>query len=403
MNKNTISLVGLFALSPLLAFPFIAYGIYCRNRLSLVLLAAFMALFAFQTAPTGDLFRHTMDYYHLKGMTLPEFLIEMSESKDVLFYSISYAFGRFGIPFGFVKAFVLFVETCIINYIFNYIVNHSGVRYTRRQVFLRYALVFLSFNWFGAILGLRYALAVSLFLLSVHFWLDRRALLPAVLFGAMSVLTHFSFLYFIGCAVLFLYLPLTRAAILAAAVVSLTASPFLLSTFTEFFLEEEMSDSVYLGSGHWGAGFTDYVSTNMIIFLWIARICAIPYFILLVKHFTSKNNYAKLCVLFFCIFLCTSELLTLSRRTLRVFLILSPFSLLLFEKLKARRFSPAALRIVTVSMSLFFASQIYARRGTFQISHYERLLFPVPAALHDSFDQAWLNRNVTDSGMFIEK
>lgn len=395
MNKETLLLTGLFTVSPLLALPFIIYGIYRRNEACFILFAAFMALLAFQTAPTGDLFRHTMDYHDMKDMHVSEFLALMSEYRDILFYGISYLFGRCGIPFGFVKASVLFAEACIINYLFNSVIRAAHRPYTRQQIFLRYVIVFLSFNWFSAIIGLRYTLGVCLYLMAAHCWIDRRSLVPAIVFGVLAILTHFSFLYFIVLSILFLYIPLKRTTFFLPAVIALMASPLLMDIFINYFLEEELTESGYLSAGQWGAGYTEYVSTNMIIFLWISRLCALPFLYLLFTHYTSRNPYARLCLLYLCLFLCVHELLTLSGRTQRLFFVLSPFFLLTYERLY-RHVSSKYIRIITICMSLFFVSQIYARRATFALSHYERLFLPVPTALNDTFDETWMRRNAIE-------
>lgn len=393
MNKNTLLLAGLFVASPLLALPFIIYGIYHRDKACFMLFAAFMALIAFQTAPTGDLARHTIAYYAMKDMRPSEFLVFMSKSRDVLFYSISYLFGLFGIPFGFVKAFILFVEGCIVNYIFNSTIAASRYPYTRQQIFLRYVIVFLSFNWFSAIIGLRYMLGTCLYLMAIHCWLDRRSLIPAIVFSILAILTHYSFLYFIALSILFLYIPLKRSTFLGVIAIALAAAPLLVNVFTNYLLEEELAGSSYLSDGHWGSGYTEYVSTNMIIFLWIPRLCALPFLYLLLTRYTSNNSYGRLCLLFLILFLCVYELMTLSRRTLRIFIALSPYFIFSYERLY-RCIASKHLKIIIFCMGVFFVSQIYAFRTTMKLSHYERMFLPVPITLDDTFNESWIRRNI---------
>lgn len=393
MNKNTLLLAGLFVASPLLALPFIIYGIYHRDKACFMLFAAFMALIAFQTAPTGDLARHTMAYYAMKDMRPSEFLVFMSKSRDILFYSISYLFGLLGIPFGFVKAFILFVEGCIVNYIFNSTIAASRYPYTRQQIFLRYVIVFLSFNWFSAIIGLRYTLGVCLYLMAVHCWLDRRSLILTIVFSILTILTHFSFLYFIALSILFLCIPLKRSVSFLPIVIALAAAPLVMDIFTDYFLEEELAGSSYLSGGQWGSGYTEYVSTNMIIFLWISHLCALPFVYLLLTRYTSENSYARLCLLYLCLFLCVYDLLTLSGRIQRLFLTLSPLFLLAYER-RYQCLTSKYIRIIVFCMGAFFVSQIYARRTTMKLSHYERMFLPVPITLDDTFNESWIRRNI---------
>ena len=60
----------IFILHPLLCLPLIIIEVYNKRHYALILLGCFMGLCAMLWPPTGDLYRHTMDYFDYIVLTV---------------------------------------------------------------------------------------------------------------------------------------------------------------------------------------------------------------------------------------------------------------------------------------------------------------------------------------------
>ena len=105
----------IFILHPLLCLPLIIIEVYNKRHYALILLGCFMGLCAMLWPPTGDLYRHTMDYFDY--IDKDEFELKLGQFDFILYY-LSYVFANLGINFELVRFLFVFLSYMIVFFIF---------------------------------------------------------------------------------------------------------------------------------------------------------------------------------------------------------------------------------------------------------------------------------------------
>ena len=390
--KNYKSIVfSTFIISPLLALPIVLRGIYRRKEGSFFFLALLFGLFAFLTAPCGDLARHTRDYFILENMSWQTFFFYLK--RDFIVQILSFLFGKMGIHYDYLRLFLTIIESLLLTKIFNYQINHSPRVYTDKEVWIRFLILFFTFDFFTTVLGVRFGFSLVLLVYSIHLWLNCNKAVWAVAFLLFAGFTHFSMFYFMTFVILISCLKLSRKTVLILIPVLLVASQFLTGVLAEYLEETDSYGSGYLSDGVWGTGAV--YSFNGLIFRYIIEIVCLPLVFLVLKYFKECSKWSRFLSSFILLYAIVSSFATVSGRVIWIFFTMTAYFLIYIES-RGVVLSKKAVNIVFYFCLLFFLSNLYGKRGVIEVSRYYKIVFSTPFSLDNYYDKQWVYKRMSD-------
>ena len=159
----TVTVATLFLLSPLLALPYILLGIYRQERSAYFFFALFLGFLAWLQVPLSDLFRHSLNIYHYLDKPFSYAYVN-KQSADYFIPIVNWILVNGNIPYQYLRLFSVTESFFLLTVIFNYMIETSEREYTYGEVFMRFCIMYLFFEFIMTTSGVRYGLPfVSIF------------------------------------------------------------------------------------------------------------------------------------------------------------------------------------------------------------------------------------------------
>lgn len=399
INQQCLLAVMLFIICPALSFPVILYYGVCRKYWAYTMLAVFMGLCAMLWPPTGDLYRHTMDSFAFRELSVREFSYYMEvrgESRfDFLLPLLSFLFAKAGIPFEFVRFLFIFIAYMLTFRVFeDCIRKNPGIGKMGSTVFF---IFFCSIQFFTIVMGLRFGFAVILLAYGAWQYLEERKL-AGLLYIALSCMVHFSvipvamllFLARFGVRINNFWISL----LCVGAVLCLNPTVFQrVIDILPVSDGEKMIMSGYV-SGYWSDEFLEDHSLKFQIAKYLSFLMMFPLLYFAFRNRSDRPFCSFVRLLIPVVFICYAVSVTMFFRI--GLLCVSMGAFLFFSDSTVN--SPFRIRLLLICACLSFASQVYAFRREAAISHEYMLFYPAPVGFSSTFSGQWIDRHVYDSG-----
>lgn len=394
-DKYILVVYSVLILSPLLALPFIIYGIYHRYKGCLTALAVFMALMAFLTAPVGDLYRHTIIYYLYQNYSYEQFISSLGS--DFIMSLGEYFMAKQNIPFEFLRLAYTFITYCILNYIFSTLISKSNYEYRKSEYFSRYLLTFLCIDFFTLVLGVRFTFAASVFILGIYLYLCERRNKAAFLILILSCCIHYSFSYYGLFVIMLIRIKMNKLTFSILIIFGLIISTFIISTFESFLLKNEMEGAGYLGDGKWAKGYREQQDLENVIYLYAKYIACIPITFYSIKRIREGRIYQYFLTLVLLIVL-TFSLGSVCGRITTLISLGTPMLVLWDESINKRKMEQKYYTAIFLSMVLIYAATFYGMKNPRNQSDYQYIAAPTPIILTNHYDRIWIYQHVNNDG-----
>ena len=406
INQQCLLAVMLFIICPALSFPVILYHASRRRYWAYTMLAVFMGLCAMLWPPTGDLYRHTMDYFAFRELNVREFSYYMEmrgESRfDFLLPLLSFLFAKAGIPFEFIRFLFIFIVYMLAFRVFeDCIRKNPGIGNGRTGIAV-FFIFFLSIQFFTIVMGLRFGFAVILLAYGAWQYLEEKKLF-GLLFIALSCMVHFSvipvamllFLARFGVRINNFWIAL----LCVGAVLCLNSAVFQrVIEILPISDGEKMAMSVYV-SGYWSGEFLEDHSLKFQITKYLSFLMAFPLMYFAFRNKSDRPLCSFVRLLIPVVFICYAVSVTMF---FRIGLLFVPMGTFLFFS-GSTGCTSSRIRLLLICACLSFASQVYAFRREAAISHEYMLFYPAPVGFSSTFSEQWIDRHVYNDGSIRHK
>lgn len=389
MYYTTIIAASLLVISPMCALPFILYDMYRQHRGGFVLFAIFLGLVAFLMPPFEDLFRHTRDYFRMAHYA--SLASVPLHSDDFLVQYFSYFLYTYGIKYPVCRLLLSFIEMMILTKIFYELTLSEESGLIRCKLFV---ILFCSFNFIVAVLGVRHGFSVCLWTLGCYLLYYKQRFVPAVLLFILAPCVHFFFLSLSIMAIVVYILPIKDMP-LKLYIVLCFLSLLIGFAVSSVIINSLYEDQVGYLSGQWGDGYV--ASTKGMIFFYIKRLWIIPLFWVFVTGKKIENRVRMLIYLIFLCFLLTFRLATISGRFVDVLTMLLAIYFILNYKYVPERI----LNLVLTMAIMYMLSNVYAQRNMLfnaNIAHFSEMWKPLPLLLQHDYDKQWTYQHIDVMG-----
>lgn len=283
----TVTVATSFLLSPLLALPYILLGIYRQERSAYFFFALFLGFLAWLQVPLSDLFRHSLNIYHYLDKPFSYAYVN-KQSADYFIPIVNWILVNGNIPYQYLRLFSVTESFFLLTVIFNYMIETSEREYTYGEVFMRFCIMYLFFEFIMTTSGVRYGFAVCQYIYALHLVFNKKSWLPALFFALFATQIHVSFAFFIPISVLLYWLCSTkRKTIVFFGLLSVVLIP-IISHFS--YLLGRRADW-YFGGGNSVSDNSAITIYGFILTIGV-RLFLLPFLVLVYQYFTPPYTHA---------------------------------------------------------------------------------------------------------------
>lgn len=380
--KENIFLFLLGISCPILAIPFILISIYKKNIYAVFIFGLICSILIGIMPPYADTYHYYLVYNRCTNFSF----YWLTQSKDFLFYFLSYIFNSLNIQYIYFRLFLVILEMFIFSWIFyDYAKCHNNHLEKKQEFFLFIIILFLSIDFMFIVFMIRYALAGTFLILSVYLFYKSKKLLS--LFSlCIAITAHYGMLLFSPVFILSIVfkkrIPILLKIILCIIVLLLGVNIF--NFFYKFLPQLFQSDTYTIGK--W-SNF-EYKSFNgmmyhIIQYYIISGITIVFYF------FQKKENTFLERMLFFTLilFLCISSFAELSQRVWWILKIFLSFSLISNIVKNKNNSMFSKLYFIVLLLCISQAMAVYGfRESIFDLDNLKHFLSPITFFLGDTYD-----------------
>lgn len=388
-NFELIPVLLIFIVCPLFALPFILNGIYRQKRSAYFLFSLFLGLLSWLQIPSGDLFRHTMDYYDQYGTPISN-IFDFTNGFDFIVTLGKWLLINNGLPYQYFRLISMTESFYILSLILIWLLNNSRRIYTPSEAFVRFILLFLFFEFIQTTSGTRYCFAVYNYIYGLHLWFNVRKRIPAVFFFILSIFIHDTLIFFIPLGSILYLCCTSRKRIIIILIIGsiiafglVSALSVLMGRRYEFYFDN--------GSSLGGNTFQEVTLAGFILFT-LCRVLLLPYAYIAFRYFKSNEPWIRMMIVWSIVMVI---FITNSVMIFRIAVFMSaiiPFMIISIEHtIKLKRTLFDFLIFCAISNTAFNTVNY---RNIILNSRFEYILTPVPVILNFIYEKNWIINHI---------
>jgi len=382
-------------LCPLLSIPFIIYAVYHRQRGAYMLLALFLGIMAFISAPSEDLYRHFYLFNHLAVLPMSAITWIDLSLNGVLPY-IYWFMAHWGISFSYLRFFELTVGFWLLCRIFDYMIEQAPQPYSPNARFARFAILFLFFDFLYTTLGVKFGFALCTYLYSLHLIFNRQRKTLGLLFFLLTCAWHLSFV-FTGPVVYAIYrFNPRKSTVIWVSVVLAILTPIVINVVGSYLFGRRF-DFYFSKKADDVASYSAMTLPGLMLYI-LPKLTVIPFALILMRHYTTDSKWCRIAMGWFILSIIMMSNAVTFYRFWWAFMALSPIVLLDLEHIAV--FSrKVILGLIVCGMGFtFFNMMAYHKEVIY--SPYYRSVYPTPLILATDFEKQWVYNHIANDGDF---
>lgn len=280
----------LFICSPLLALPYIIYGIYRHYTGSVFMFSLFLGIFAYLIIPFQDIYRQMINYYYWQGKSFSDIKILDLQLNGIIVYLYQFMVNH-EIPYDLIRVVQIPIAISLLYSIFKFKIQASPTVYSFKDINVRLFIFFLFFDYLYTVCGVRFGFALSFYLYGLHLVFDRNEKKKSIFFFAFAACFHSAFIM-LGVLSFFIYR--TKISFRRVIIVAIVCSVFVnifLSSFGAQLLGARMD--WYFSNKGTVAAYSKMTLVGFLVF-WFQKLCALPFVFILFKYYNLNSKWCKM-------------------------------------------------------------------------------------------------------------
>lgn len=400
INKNSLFLIFLFIIYPVVTIPYLLYDIYNnRSKLSLVLLACFLGFFGLLYPPTGDLYVYTTKYFLYEGLTFNEFFnYYFVDGRDYILQFILFLLSWLDLNADISRFVYVFTGYFILFGLYRSIVNRNNYLLQNKGVAFTFFLLIL-LNCHFAVYAYRFYFSLILLLLSFYdLFISKKKI--GWIWLILSMLNHFSLFVFIPFFILLKCISLNFS---KRVVLLLILSVFILdASFVSIIIKnlpfpsDLITHVMYYIDGNLAGAFLEDHSLLYKIRMYLVRLPLYPILYYYYRNYTITKMTPLMNIMLLLLFVSSPFVVIFSRFIFCTILFYMFYFLFTYVHTK-KKFHQ--LNVLLVAISLSFVCSLWAIRRELSISYEYKLLFQSSfGIISSSYSKDWIYKNVDELG-----
>lgn len=391
-------LIGIvfLTLCPLLSIPFIVYGIYHQQKGAYALLSLLLGVFAFISAPSGDLYRHYCQYNYFAIRPFSS-ITWVDISLNGVLPCLYWIMARANIGFSYLRFFELSVGFYLICNIFNYMINTSNANYSKKDTFIRFALLFLFFDFLYTTMGVKFGFALCTYLYSLHLVLNKQKWTTGIIFFVITCMWHSSFL-FTGPFVYAIYLikPQKKSAIILCILLAIVI-PLIISIIGVILFGRRF-DFYFSNKADNVTSYSAMTKIGLLLYI-LPKLTIIPFAIILLRKYVTESAWCRIALGWFMLSVILITNAVAFYRFWWAFMSIGVFLILDLES-KNGLFASKTIHKLVICGILFTALNCLVYHKEIIYSNYYRSIYPIPLVINSDYEKRWVLKNIQYDGDF---
>ena len=154
-------------LCPLLALPYILWGIWQQRRGAYALFSLWLGIMAYISFPSEDLYRHYFLYtfFEVRPISAVSWIdVSLNGVLPYIYWVMSHA----GIAYAWLRLMEITIGFYLLTRVYRWMLSQSQREYSKGEQFARASLVFLFFDFLYTVMGVKYGFALCLYVYALH-------------------------------------------------------------------------------------------------------------------------------------------------------------------------------------------------------------------------------------------
>lgn len=390
--KYTLIGFVLLMLSPLLSVPYIIYGIWHRKKGAYFLFSLLLGLMAYLSVPSEDLYRHyyLFSYFAVRPVSSVSWIdISLNGVIPYLYWVMAHT----GIPYGLVRLVELTVGFWLLCLVFDWMTDHTGRDFSKGEVFARFAILFLFFDFMYTTMGVKFGFALCTYIYSLHMILNKGRKTEGILWFVLTCCWHSSFI-FTGLLVYAIYRfkPSRKTALWICGLLAI-AAPLVIGMAGEALLGRRFE--FYFSGRSDVASYGAMTTAGLLLYI-LPKLTVIPFAILLLRHYNAEQKWCRIALGWLILAIAMISNAVTFYRFWWAFMATGVIMFLELERLVT--FPKRTIGTLIVCGCLFTALNALTYHSEVMHSPYYKAFAPAPVILSQDYDKQWVYSHIKHNG-----
>ena len=388
------SLIGfvLLMLSPLLSLPYIIYGIWHRRKGAYFLFSLLLGLMAYLSVPSEDLYRHyyIFSYFAVRPVSSVTWIdISLNGVIPYLYWVMAHS----GIAYGLLRLVELTLGFWLLCLVFNWMMDHAGHERTKGEVFARFAILFLFFDFLYTTMGVKFGFALCTYIYALHLLMNRGKRVQGALWLVLTCCWHSSFIL-TGLVVYAIYRfnPSRKTALWICGLLAIIA-PIVIGMAGEALLGRRFE--FYFSGKSDVASYGKMTAAGLALYI-LPKLTVIPLAIILLKHYNAEHKWCRIALGWLILAIAMMSNAVTFYRFWWAFMATGVIMLLELEWRIA--LSRRTIGTLVVCGCLFTALNTLTYHSEVMHSPYYKAFAPAPVILSQDYDKQWVYSHIKHNG-----
>jgi hypothetical protein len=382
-------------LCPLLALPYIVWGIWHQRRGAFALFSLWLGIMAYISFPSEDLYRHYFLYtfFEVRPISAVTWIdISLNGVLPYVYWVMSHA----GIAYAWLRLMEVTVGFYLLTIVYRWMTAQAQSEYTKDEQFARASLVFLFFDFLYTVMGVKYGFALCLYVFALHLLMNLGKRKWGIVVLVITCCWHSSFIFTAPLVWALYRLKLSRKKALWICVMLAVVAPIVIYTIGEailgrrfdFYFSKKAGDVISYGA---------MTPIGLTLFI-LPKLAVLPLVFVLMKHYTTEHRWCRMALGW----LILSVALMSNAVTLYRFwwAMMAVGVMALYEIERTQRLSEKSIRLLVLAGVCFTCLNCLTYHKEVIYSPYYKALYPAPLTLSQDYQKQEVYYKIKHDGSF---
>lgn len=385
--------VAWLLLCPLLALPFILWGIWHQRKGAYGLFSLWLGIMAYISFPSEDLYRHYFLYTYFEVRPISAVTWLDISLNGILPY-IYWVMGHTGIAYAWLR----FTEISVGFWLLTKIMRHMTERQdlSAGERFTRFGLLFLFFDFLYTMMGVKYGFALCTYVYGLHLLMNLKQQKAGMMMMLLTCVWHMSFIFTAPIVWMLYRLELSKKQALwiclimavVAPIVIFTVGEAILGKRFEFYFSKKAANVVSYGA---------MTPIGMTLFI-LPKLAVIPLAVVVMKRYTKENKWCRVALSWIIL---TAVLMSNAVTLYRFWwAFMATGVMALYEAEAIEKLKPTIIKMLVLSGVCFTCLNMLTYHKEVMNSPYYKALYPTPLVLSQDYQKQEVYYKIKHDGNF---
>lgn len=278
-------------LCPLLALPYILWGIWQQRRGAYALFSLWLGIMAYISFPSEDLYRHYFLYtfFEVRPISAVSWIdVSLNGVLPYIYWVMSHA----GIAYAWLRLMEITIGFYLLTRVYRWMLSQSQREYSKGEQFARASLVFLFFDFLYTVMGVKYGFALCLYVYALHLLMNLGQRKWGIVVLIITCAWHSSFVFTAPMVWALYRLKLSKKKALWLCVILAVLAPIAIYTVGEailgrrfdFYFSKKAGDVISYGAMT-PIGFALFI---------LPKLAILPLAVVVMKHYNAERRWCRI-------------------------------------------------------------------------------------------------------------